>query len=376
MEDAVLSPINDVHYSYMKKLLPTLLIAFLLYSLVIYWSASSTNYDTQSYNVIGVLTLNGISIYPDPAISRHPYLPFFLFLETGALLLARLIHIPQIIILKFIFTLFHLFSVYVIYQITKKNIKTTFLYAINPISLLVSAFHGQFDIIPLTLLLYSIVLLSEKRYSHVMFLLGLAFTAKTWPILFIVPFLKRIPKKFWLVFCIPPLIFLLIYTAFFFSTSFISIARVLVVYQGVGGIWGFGKVLSVLGADKIMLFAYKILFVVGLFLYSILQKKTTLVEELVGLLLAFFIFTPGFGIQWFIWLTPFFFLSKKPFFSSLYTPLCIASCVAYLSWVPSLTQLQSSVNSILLITSSFFLLYTILVHYYPHISKNAKKKYH
>lgn len=359
MENRAPFPMNDVHYSYMKKLLPTLFIAFLLYSLVIYLSAPFKNYDTQSYNVIGVLTLNGISVYPDPAISRHPYLPFFLFLETGALLLARLIHIPQIIILKFIFTLFHLFSVYAIYRLTKKNIKTTFLYAINPISLLIIAFHGQFDIIPLTLLLYSIVLLGEKRYSHVTFLLGLAFTAKTWPILFIVPFLKRIPKKFWLVFCIPPLFFLLTYTALFFSTSFVSIVRVIAVYQGVGGIWGFGKFLSLLEADKLTLLIYKMLFVSGLLLYSVLQKKEQIIEELMTLLFTFFIFTPGFGIQWLIWPLPFFFLSKKPMVSSFLIPFFIALTVAYVSWIYPHIVSEAAVSSILFLTSVLFPLYII-----------------
>lgn len=350
---------NHVHYSCMKKLFPTLLIAFFLYSAVIYLSASFVNYDTQSYNVIGVLTLNGISIYPDPAISRHPYLPFFLFLETGALLLARLIHVPQIIILKCIFTLFHLFSVYTIYHLAKKSLRLTFLYAINPISLLIIAFHGQFDIIPLTLILYSILLLSEKKYSQIMLLLGLAFTAKTWPILFVMPFLKRIPKKFWFLFCIPPLMFLLIYMALFFSTSFISVARVLVVYQGVGGIWGFGKVLSLFDADKLVLFAYKMIFVVGLFLYSILQKKRQLIEELVELLLAFFIFTPGFGIQWFIWLVPFFFLSKKPMIASFFIPIFITLTLAYVSWIYSHVISDAAVSSVLLLTSVLFPLYSI-----------------
>lgn len=359
----------------MKRLIPTFLVALALYAIVIYLSRPITNYDTQSYNVIGVLTLNRISIYPDPAISRHPYLPFFLFLETGALLLARLIHAPQIVILKFIFTLFHLFSVYTIYHLVKKSLRITLLYAINPISLLIIAFHGQFDIIPLTLILYSIMLIHEKKYSLIMLLLGFAFTAKTWPILFIVPFLKRIPKKFWLLFCIPPLIFLLTYMALFFSTPFVSVARVLAVYQGVGGIWGFGKVLLLLGADKLILFSYKVVFVAGFFFYSILQKKKQLIEELVELLLAFFIFTPGFGIQWFIWLVPFFFFSKKPFFSLLYTPLCIAGCMSYLSWLPSFAQLESSVNSILFTTSCLFLIYTILVHFYPHTNKNENKKY-
>lgn len=352
---------DTVHYSCMKKLFPILLIAFFLYSVVIALSASFTNYDTQSYNVIGVLTLNGISIYPDPALSRHPYLPLFLFIETGALLLARLIHAPQIIILKFIFTLFHLFSVYTIYHLAKKSLRLTLLYAVNPISLLIIAFHGQFDIIPLTFILYSILLLPQKKYSQIMVLLGLAVTAKTWPILFIVPFLKRIPKKFWVLLCIPPLIFLLIYTMLFASTSFTAIARVLAVYQGVGGIWGFGKALSLVGADKFMLIGYKMLFVAGIFIYSILQKRTQPIEELTEILFIFFTFTPGFGIQWLLWLAPFLFLSKKPMILSLFVPLFIALLLAYISWIYPHVIGESAVSAVLFLTSTLFPLYVIFL---------------
>lgn len=353
----------------MKKLLPMLFVTFILYCVALYLFRSFTNYDTQSYNVIGVLTSNGISIYPDPAISRHPYLPFFLFLETGSLLITRFIHIPQIIILKCVFTLFHLFSVHALYLLLKKNLRAAFLYAVNPISLLVIAFHGQFDIIPLTLILYSMVLLPEKKYSLVMILLGFAVTAKTWPILFIVPFLKRIPKKFWLVFCIPPVVFLFIYTAIFFSTSFTSILRVLAVYQGVGGIWGFGKILSILQADKLMLFIYKSIFVLSLFLYSILQKKKLIIEELTEVMFAFFIFTPGFGIQWFIWLIPFLFLSKKPMIQSFLIPLFIALSVAYFSWIYPRVVSDMAVSSILLLTSFLFPLYALSLPYLARFKK-------
>lgn len=345
----------------MKRLIPTFFVVLALYAIVIYLSRPITNYDTQSYNVIGVLTLNRISIYPDPAISRHPYLPFFLFLETGALLLARLIHVPQIIILKSIFTLFHLFSVFVVFHLAKKNVKTALLYAVNPISLFIIAFHGQFDIIPLTLILYSIFLLPQKKYALIMILFGTAFTAKTWPVLFIVPFLKRIPKKFWILFFVPPVIFLLLYTALFPSTSLTSIARVLAVYQGVGGIWGFGKALSFVGADKLMFIIYKTLFVVGLLFYSILQKRTQVLEDIVDLLLIFFTFTPGFGIQWFLWLIPFIFLSRKPMFSSFFLPILIALTLAYISWVAPHIINEDVVSAVLLLTSVFFPLYIIIL---------------
>ena len=346
----------------MRKLIPILVITFLVYLTVAYLSTPVANFDAQSYKQIGELTLKEINIYPDPAISRHPYLPLFLYLEAGALFLSRIVRIPQTLILKCFFSLFHLLSVYIIYHLSRKNTKTTLLYALNPVSLLIIAFHGQFDIIPLFLILSSILLLRKKKFTAVMTSLGLAVTLKTWPILFIVPFLKRIPKKYWAWFFAPPFVFFLLYSVFFHA-SFFSIARVLLVYQGVGGIWGLGKLLSFISTSKIFLFCYKMLFVTGMLVYSFKQKKKLIVEELFELIFLFFIFTPGFGIQWFLWLIPFFFLTKKPMVFSLFVPIIITLGVVYISWIYPHVISKNAISLIFLGTFCIFLIYRLYLFF-------------
>ena len=348
----------------MRKLIPIFLLTSVLYLVMIYFSAPITNFDAKSYNVIGVLTLNKISIYPDPAISRHPYFPLFLYWEAGAQGLSQITHIPQLTLLKCFFTLFHLFSIYSIFILSKKNIKTALLYALNPISLLIITFHGQFDIIPLSLMLYSIILLQQKKYSRIFVLLGIAFTLKTWPALFIVPFLKRIPKKFWFWFLVPPIAMVILYMLLF-NTPLFSIARVLAVYQGVGGIWGFGKVLSFISASKIVLFIYKLFFVSGLIFYSFKLRKSSPIEEISSLLLFFFIFTPGFGIQWFLWLVPSFFLTKRPFMAMLYIPILIALIIGYTTWIPFIPISESTNMMILGLVYPLFPLYLLVQKILP-----------
>lgn len=343
----------------MRKLIPIFILTFLAYFAVSYISSPITNFDGQSYTQIGALTLKGVNIYPDPAISRHPYFPLFLYLEAGALLLSRFIRVPQMLILKCFFSLFHLASIYILYHLSKKDIKTTWMYALNPISLLIIAFHGQFDIIPLYLILASILLMQKKKHFAVMLLFGIAFTLKTWPILFIVPFLKRIPKKYWIWFVVPPTITILIYS-FVFHSSLLSIARVFLVYQGVGGIWGFGKILSLISANKIILIACKMFFVFGIFIYSKKQKKKLIVEELFELKFLFFIFTPGFGLQWFLWIIPFFFLTKKPYMYIFMAALTICLCVSYLTWIPqSSITTQMAYLTLLLLWPIFCLYYAL-----------------
>jgi hypothetical protein len=349
----------------MRKLIPIFIITFLLYLVVSYISIPISNFDVKSYSQIGALTLKGTNIYPDPAISRHPYLPLFLYLEAGTLFLSQLIRFPQIFILKCFFSLLHLASIYVVYHLSKKNIRTTWIYALNPISLLIIAFHGQFDSIPLFLILSSILLLQKKKYTAVMLHFGLAFALKTWPILFIIPFLKRVPKKYWLWFILPPFITVGIYSLAF-HTSLFSIARVLAVYQGVGGIWGLGKILSLMHANKILFFIYKIIFVLGILLYAIRQKKKLIVEELFEIMFLFFIFTPGFGLQWFLWLIPFFFITRKPYMYVLMTAITICLCISYLTWIPlSPITTQMAFFTLFLIWPIFGLYYGLFFLFIP-----------
>ena len=338
----------------MKRLLPLLIITFLLYLAITYVSSSVSNFDTKSYAEIGALTLAGKSIYPDPAISRHPYLPFFLYFEAGALAVSQFLKIPQIILIKIVLSFFHLLSVYALYVLSRKNIKMTLLYALNPISLFIIAFHGQFDIIPLTCILFAIIALQNKRFIKTVLLLAAAVTIKTWPILFVLPFLKRIPRKFWPLFVILPLFFLFLYPLLF-HTSLFSIARVLLVYQGVGGVWGLGKVFSLISASKIVLLIYKVIFVMGILIYSFRQKKTLIIEELLKLFLLFFIFTPGFGIQWFLWFVPFLILSKNPFARLLLIPITLCVGVVYLSWLFFFPLSNIIISSVFFITWIFFI---------------------
>ena len=348
----------------MRKLGLILISTFILYFAVSYLSSSVPNVDSQSYNVIGVLTLNGKTIYPDPAISRHPYLPLFLYFEALTQTFSNFTKIPQIFIIKIILSFFHLLSVYSIYLLSKRNMRIVLLYAMNPISLLIIAFHGQFDIIPITLILFSILTLQNKQFVRTLLLLSLAITIKTWPILFVVPFLKRIKPKFYMYICIFPVFSILLYSVLF-NTSIISILRVLIVYQGVGGIWGFGTIFSYFSAHRFILLGYKAIFVVGLLIFSYRQKKSRIIEELFDLLLLFFLFTPGFGIQWFLWLIPYFFLSKKSHLSLLYTALFIGISMSYLTWIERFALSTNLSITIFTFLYPIFLLFVIINRLLP-----------
>lgn len=268
------------------------------------------NYDLRSYLQVGELTLKGINIYPDIANLHHPYLPFFLYVEALAVYFGQS-KIIVITIIKFINIIFDLGILYLVYLLSKKNLKTTFLYAINPVTILVTTLHGQFDVIPAFFVLLSIYLLNKKQ--ELLSILGLSFAVltKTWPLLFIIPIARRIKNKKLLILIIFFLaIFVFIYT-YLFKSSLVNIGKTLIYYQGLWGIWGTSELLGRLG--KLGLFWQKLttfIFLISFFSYSYINNKKSLTNEILNLLFFFFIFTTNFSIQYFAWIVPFLILVK------------------------------------------------------------------
>ncbi|MDO8741735.1 MAG: hypothetical protein Q7J11_01155, partial [Candidatus Roizmanbacteria bacterium] len=129
----------------MKKIF---FIALFIRLICLYLFRNVTNYDLQSYLQVGELTLKSINIYPDVANLHHPYLPFFLYLEAFAFYFKRFA-IDPIIVIKVINVIFDLSILQLVYLLSTKNLKTAFLYAINPVTILITTLHGQFDVIPI-----------------------------------------------------------------------------------------------------------------------------------------------------------------------------------------------------------------------------------
>ncbi len=307
--------------SFLKKKLTIwhLIFASLIVHLaLIILSAPYTNYDTHSVRIVGEKILHGTNIYPTIAMGRHPYFPLFLYFEAGSLLLSTKLF-SQVMLLKVLFSLANLAVVYLIYILSKKNILLALLYAFNPISLLITCFQGQFDSIPVFFLLLSIHFLHTKHKVPALLALSGAIAFKTWPVLFVIPLLKRMNKAFSLkkifvqvaILVSVPLICTLVYSLLFRANP-LFIGKVILSYGGVINVWGLGKGLFLLfGNNKLAFFFFKILSVAVILLFELKNKEETLYSQLFMALLLFFVITPGFGIQYFFWIIPFALLSGK-----------------------------------------------------------------
>jgi len=292
----------------MKKIL---LIGLVIRLICLYFFRNVNNYDLESYSLVGQLTLKGISIYPDVANLHHPYLPFFLYIEALTFYLGSLGGLGSfgtIVIIKIINIIFDLGILYLVYLLSKKNLKTAFLYAINPVTILITTLHGQFDVIPIFFILLTIYLLQQKKELASILSFSFAVLTKTWPILFLIPIARKIKnKKLLILIIVLPVIFSLIYVLLF-KSSLISIIKTLTYYQGLWGIWG---LFDLLGEQRILFQKLTtLIFLVGFFAYSFFNNKKNLIKNILSLLLFFFVFTTNFSIQYFTWIIPFLILIK------------------------------------------------------------------
>ncbi|MCX7589621.1 MAG: hypothetical protein N2Z85_01625 [Patescibacteria group bacterium] len=321
-------------------------IGFLLRIFVIFLSLNINNYDLKSYFIVGESVFKKINIYPNIANLHYPYFPFFLYIEALSYFIGKNQIIVSIII-KLINSFFDLLNIYLVYLLSK-NKKKTFFYSINPISILIFCFHGQFDALPIFFLLLSLYLFKKHQLLSMLFF-SFSIMIKTWPILFFLTLYKRLNnKKFILLLFFFPFISILFYSLIF-NENVLNIFKIIFNYQSVWGVWGISLLLENFSLRWQKLFILIFLFI--FFIYSFFNKQKNIIKEIYNLLLFFIVFSPTFSIQYFSWFIPFLILieSKKNFFYFILITLYLI--FNYLSWIYIYLQ-----NFFILITFIFWFL--------------------
>ena len=78
-----------------------------------------------------------------------------------------------------------------------RNLLRGFQYAVNPLAVLVVAWHGQVEPVALMCILGALVLLRSRKFGIAGALMGLAVAIKTWPILLTFALLRATPRRQW-----------------------------------------------------------------------------------------------------------------------------------------------------------------------------------
>jgi hypothetical protein len=343
------------------------LLALIIRLICLYLFINVINYDLKSYIQVGELTLKGINIYPKVANLHHPYLPFFLYFEAVAVWLSES-KIMALAIIKIINILFDIGILYLVYLLSKKKLKTTFIYAMNPVTILITTLHGQFDVIPVFFILLAIYLLNKKQELLSVLSFSLAVLTKTWPILFLIPILRKVcichprengdPERLnsrrslspngsgnetvklillLTLILIFPILFTIIY-CLFFKTNPIDIGKTLTSYQGLWGIWGPWQLL---GKTRILWQKLStFIFLVSFFGYSLFNKDKNLIKNILSLLFFFFIFTTNFSIQYLAWITPFLILIRPKKYIQLIIFTTLYLILFYCVWLFNLVNIK------------------------------------
>jgi hypothetical protein len=279
-------------------------------------------YDIDSFRLVGTALLNGEEVYRSAAAGRHPYLPFQMFLLGGALWAAEQTPLPFVVWIKLPAVLADAAITAVIFQTLRRRdpsgttaVSGAALYALNPVSLLVSAYHGQFDALPTLLLLLA---WSTWRTSGApsAIALGAAILNKSWPLVFLPIVIIRL--RTWrdrLGYTLPALGIPLGATAVYllvFNADPLVLARPLT-HTGVPGYWGISAV-AALGArwvpalqpvyELLLRAAPWLLLLAGLLALWRTRRQSAL-DALVTTILTLFAVSVGMGIQWLLWVTPF-----------------------------------------------------------------------
>lgn len=283
-------------------------------------------YDIESFRLVGEAVLNGQEVYTSAAIWRHPYLPMYMYVIGAALYVANSFSLPFVVLVKLPAIAADVGITAVLYHASHQSGKSpaeskwiALLYALNPISVLVSSYHGQFDPVSIFLLMlawYSWQWQQKEKTSA--FILGLAVLNKTWPIVLLPLLLLRLKTYYQQI----------IYAVITLAVPITAVLTYLWVYQadpapmllralthtGPPGYWGLSALLAVAAKlgnttaqtiyDALLVANRWLILVAGLAAWWITRRQS-LVDALVTTILTIFVISSGMGIQWLVWVAPF-----------------------------------------------------------------------
>lgn len=319
----------------------------LVVRLIVASLTTGADYDIISYHIQAqsVLTHHNIYAFTD----RYPYPPVWVWLVALAQWIANTTGLPFVWLVRLPGIMGDVLIVTLL-QRYKSN-KAALFYAMNPVSILITAGHGQFDGLVMSLVVVAWVLW-KKRYrgnaAWAALALGGAIALKGYPILLLPALLIGAPSNKQRVTCIglaltPLLICMVVYTAVF-GLEPMMISHVLG-YQSpplFGWSLYVNNLLPLLWPHSVILLLVLLFLWIAtrfaLLLFPILlaiRKLTWRLEYLwLVTLLSFYILAPGLSPQYLLWILPLLALVdlKKGF---LYSSFSLAALLFfYLAYSP------------------------------------------
>jgi len=311
-----------------KKLLFVLLVSLLLR---IYPLLNAVNW-TDLYVEQAMPVLKHLNIY-SATHKVFPYSPVSMFLPALCSLLSKFFKIPFYIMMRMPAIIADVCIAVTIYvTLIKLGRKEAYsmglLYAINPVSILISSFHGNIMPIPVlfSFLAYAVLLWGvEENYRLSALLLGIAIGFRGYPILLLPFFLFKLEISLnkrieYIIYSILPttLSFLP-----FMLLDYKSVLREVFAYSGftdyglaaiIRAVYSYVKDIRLYDlSGNLVLLMSEISKALFFFVYAILlftQVRKRLITSILSVFLFFYFIYTGMGSQYFLWILPFCFLVR------------------------------------------------------------------
>ena len=301
-----------------------LLIAFGVRFLPAYLLFDRSNYDLESYALVSQQVVLRHDIYTTKeTLGRHPYLPLQMYWLGLSRWLSESIHLPFAFVVKWLFILADVFIVGVIFLILKKQTAISpvigaLIYSFHPAAIYVSAYHGQFDSLPILFSLIALQLLNSNTFLSALFL-GLGVWVKSWPVLALPTAL--LVQSNWirrfiysLIVGLIPLAGTFIYIGLFNANWKMVLLRALGYNHGFG-VWGYTFLMRLLvlwlenGAEILNSYRaigrFVTIVAIGLVWLRMSKNEKNPIRLYMITLLSFLAFTHAFSIQYLVWVLPF-----------------------------------------------------------------------
>jgi hypothetical protein len=241
--------------------------------------------------------------------------------------------------------------------------KARFIYALNPLALLVSAWHGQIEPIAIMLGLLALLLARQHHALWAGIALGFAVASKTWPLLFAPGVLRDIPRGRWwqtILGAVAVLAGVEALSPLLLHGRIRHDLTVMLGYRSLVGWWGWTGILRYLHVAG---FGYAgsnindiqalgtLITAVTLVAVVIVFRRCSGPDLTVAVLLAFLAVAAGFGPQYLLWPAALLCASRRPagyvylFLASVYT------AVFYLYALPDHVEISSWPGALLQVCS-------------------------
>jgi hypothetical protein len=322
-----------------------------------------SNYDIDSYSLVANHILAREDVYTaDDTQNRHPYLPFEMYWMAFTKWSSNIVHVPFNLSVKLlpIFADSALAVMLYLYLAQDNSKKIAFfgglLYAVNPITIMVVSYQGQFDSVALLFLIICVYEVKKSSFSAGSWL-GLGILNKSWPVLIlpsVIADYHTVKHKLVILILssLIPLVGVLIYI-YFFHSNFITVIKTALSYNHGIGIWGYTYLLRLMNIFLSGWWEHLYTFVLNYGRYITLgilitiwyttARKEKLAAGLLTILVSYFAFTHAFAIQYLLWLVPLIILNMEYAWLKLY----ILASFSYMLLAYNTVILQMSITNLL-----------------------------